>query len=243
MVQLSVLKYNRNIEICERVLRENTPVRRIAKDFDLTATRVAQICGKMLRTIARHPTLKIEEPPCSISSGLVLVREHRDYWIRQLELYKQDPCTLALIQSYTDNIYKGHHMKLLDQKDIDVSKLQLIVKKDSQELYMLGDEYVLYLRGTKTIDASFKEVLVDVAYSLEDSEYVMWLKQNAPILWFKQTELATVKEESEAPSPPLQIRLPNYLNMALRRVCVEEKIALNKKINTIVLEWFINNNS
>lgn len=109
----------------------------------------------------------------------------------------------------------------------DLKHATHIATKGSMELYLRGYSYFLVVRNTKTVDEAFNEVVEDKIYQLDKTEAEFWRDKYTPEL----------NQRDTTPVKPLQVRLPKYLDVALRKECVVESTTMNKKITSILAEW------
>jgi len=83
-------KLERNIEIAERLLKDETPIAVIAEEFQLSKSRTRAVAESLFRKIIFYSDLKENEFPKHDIYRLTQVREHKEFWFRQLNKLKEE---------------------------------------------------------------------------------------------------------------------------------------------------------
>lgn len=76
---------DRNIEIAERLIKEESTLVEVGREYDLTKERVRQIFLKIIRKCRHASHLEGVTIPKHDYHNLIEIRKHKEFWLNQIE--------------------------------------------------------------------------------------------------------------------------------------------------------------
>ena len=106
-------RYERNIQIIEKLMTENIGYTQLGREFNLSAERIREIFNKFMRMMSharRMPQHVPEEIQNSNFFKLEDVRKHKTFWLEQLTKVQREYGIRFITNNVDDPIQVSEHM-------------------------------------------------------------------------------------------------------------------------------------